>query len=439
MPLNFPSSPTTNQSYSLGSKTWIYNGYGWKLQQVTLANTEVSSFTATADGVTSTFDLQFSPIGGNSAVFVSIGGVVQSENDYVINSGNNSISFTSPPPASELIRVAGYKTVIPYAVDAANSIGAVVNANNFVGDGTTQSFALGYTPYTANNIFVSIGGIIQPDSAYSTNNQNSSISFNTPPGVGENIRVVGYSKVNPFIISYVTQNVSVSVFETTSNGTTSTFNVGFDPTPKEKLLVTIDGIVQPLNSYYVAQSNSAIILDETPLNGEVVRVVTFYTNVNTVAIQLVAANVTVKNFETTANGLVDSFDLGYRPTSNLTLIVSIDGVLQAPSTYSVNPSANSITFDATPAPNEYITVTTLSNAANVYVIDDGSITFNKLQSTVNNKIDLALNQANSGFNQANAGFGTANSAGIYANGAFVTANAAATTGKAIAMSIVFGG
>ena len=432
MPLNFPSSPTTNQSYTLGTKTWIYNGYGWKLQQVTLANTEVSSFTATADGVTSTFDLQFSPIGGNSAVFVSIGGVVQSENDYVINSGNNSISFTSPPPASELIRVAGYKTVIPYAVDAANSVGAVVNANNFVGDGTTQSFALGYTPYTANNIFVTIGGIVQPDSAYTTNNQNSSISFNTPPGLNENIRVVGYSKVNPFIINYATQNVTVSVFETTSNGTTNTFNVGFDPAPKEKLLVTIDGVVQPLTAYGVSSSNSGIILDEIPTSGELVRVVTFYTNVNTVAIQLVAANVTVKNFETTANGLVNSFDLGYAPTSNLALIVSIDGVLQAPSTYSVNPSANSITFNATPASNEYITVTTLSNAANVYVLDDGSITFNKLQSTVNNKIDLALNQAN-------AGFSTANSAGIYANGAFVTANAAATTGKAIAMSIVFGG
>mgnify|MGYP003648204818 CR=1 FL=1 len=439
MPLNFPSSPTANQSYSLGAKTWIYNGYGWKLQQVTLANTEVSSFTTTADGVTSTFDLQFSPIGGNSAVFVSIGGVVQSETDYVINSGNNSISFTSPPPASELIRVAGYKTVTPYAVDAANSVGAVVNANNFVGDGTTQSFALGYTPYTANNVFVTIGGIVQPDSAYTTNNQNSSISFNTPPGLNENIRVVGYSKVNPFIINYATQNVTVSVFETTSNGTTSIFNVGFDPTPKEKLLVTIDGVVQPLSAYGVAQSNSAIILDEVPISGEVIRVVTFYTNVNTVAIQLVAANVTVRNFETTANGLVDSFDLGYRPASNLALIVAIDGVLQAPSTYTVNPSANTITFDATPAPNEYISVTTLSNAANVYVLDDGTVTFNKLQSTVNNKIDLALNQANSGFIQANAGFGTANSAGIYANGAFITANAAATTGKAIAMSIVFGG
>ena len=94
MPLNFPSNPTANQSYSLGAKTWIYNGYGWKLQQVTLANTEVSSFTVTADGATSTFDLQFSPIGGNSAVFVSIGGIVQSENDYVINSSNKSFHYS---------------------------------------------------------------------------------------------------------------------------------------------------------------------------------------------------------------------------------------------------------------------------------------------------------------------------------------------------------
>ena len=418
MPLNFPSNPTTNQSYTLGTKTWIYNGYGWKLQQVTLANTEVSSFTTTADGTTSTFDLQFSPIGGNSAVFVSIGGIVQSENDYVINSGNNTISFTSPPPISEVVRVAGYKTVTPYAVDAANSVGAVVNANNFVGDGTTQSFNLGYTPYTANNIFVTIGGIVQPDSAYTTNNQNSSISFNTPPGLNENIRVVGYSKVNPFIINYATQNVAVSVFETTSNGTTNTFDVGFDPAPKEKLLVTIDGVVQPLSAYGVSSSNNGIILDEVPTNGELIRVVTFYTNVNTVAIQLVAANVTVRNFETTANGTTPSFDLGYRPTSNLALIVAIDGVLQSPTTYSVIPSSNTITFLTTPSNGEYISVTTLSNAANVYVLDDGTVTFNKLQSTVNSKIELALTQA---------------------NGAFTTANAAATTGKAIAMSIVFGG
>ena len=418
MALNFPNNPTANQSYTLGSKTWIYNGYGWKLKEIQLSNTEISSYSTVADGTTSTFDLTYSPISGNSAVFVSIGGIVQSESDYVINSGNSSISFVEPPPVGENIRVSGYKTVTPYYLDVANSIGAIVTANNFVGDGITQNYTLGYTPHTANNILVSIGGIIQPDTAYSTNNQNSSISFNTPPGLNENIRVVGYSKVNPFVIQYETQNVSVSVFETTSNGTTSTFNVGFDPTPKEKLLITIDGVVQPLSSYSVVQSNTAVIFHEMPTTGEFVRVVTFYTNVNTVAVQLVAANVTVKNFETTANGLFNSFDLGYPPSSNLTLTVAIDGVLQPPSTYTVSPTTNTITFLSTPANGEYISVITLSNAANVYIVDDNSITFSKLQSAVSGKI--------------NAAFDTANSASI-------TANAAATTGKAIAMSIVFGG
>ena len=183
------------------------------------------------------------------------------------------------------------------------------------------------------------------------------------------------------------------VFETTSNGTTNTFNVGFDPSPKEKLFVTIDGVVQPLTAYGVSSSNSGIILDEIPASGELVRVVTFYTNVNTVAIQLVAANVTVKNFETTANGLVNSFDLGYPPTSNTTLTVAVDGVLQPPSTYTVTTASNTITFLSTPANGEYISVVTLSNAANVYVLDDNSVEFSKLRSSVSGKINTSFDTA----------------------------------------------
>jgi hypothetical protein len=127
-------------------------------------------------------------------------------------------------------------------------------------------------------------------------------------------------------------------------------------------------------------------------------------------IQLQATNTTVSTFETTANGLVSTFNMGFMPVSNQALTVAIDGVLQAPSTYTINSQANTITFLTTPGNNEYISVVTIG-ATNVYVVNDGTITFDKLHPSTSAKI----------------------------NSAFDTANSAATTGKAIAMSIVFGG
>jgi hypothetical protein len=339
MPLDFPSNPTANQSYSYGNKTWIYNGYGWKQKQTT-SNVEISSILFTGDGIASTFDLGFSPI-ANNALIVTIGGIVQSELDYNINGVNNTISFFEPPPLSENVRVVGYKAVTPFYLDVANSIGAVVETFNGIGDGGTQTFNLGFNPYGANSIFVSVGGIIQPDNAYTVSNVANTITFGTAPLNDENIRVVGYSRVNPFITYYANQNVSVSVYETTANGNTATFPLGFNPQGKELLTVTIDGIVQPLSAY------------------------------------------------------------------------------------SVNTTANTITFDAPPSNNELVRAATFYTAANPYILSDGSVTAPKLSSDLISRINVS--------------FDTANSAAIYANGAFVTANAAATTGKAIAMSIVFGG
>ena len=442
--INFPSNPTANQSYTWGAKTWIFNGYGWKLQPIVTANSELSSFSTLADGATSTFSLGFTPI-SNAAIFVSIGGVVQNESDYVINASNNTISFTEPPPISENIRVVGYKTITPYYLDVANSIGAIVQAYNGLGDGVSQTFNLGFNPYGSNSVFVTVGGIVQPDNAYTVSNVANTITFGTAPQNNENIRVVGYSRVNPFITYYANQNVSVSVYETTANGNTSSFPLGFNPQGKEFLTVTIDGIVQPLTAYSVNTTANTITFDASPANGELVRVATFYTAVNTVAIQLLTTNTTVSTFETTANGLVSTFALGFTPVSNQALTVAIDGILQAPSTYTINSSANTITFDVAPVNNEYISVTTIG-ATNVYVVNDGSITYQKLGSSVTNILNYSTDTANAASNTANAAliyanapFAVANSAAIYANGAFVAANAAATTGKAIAMSIVFGG
>lgn len=32
MAINFPDSPNLNDTYSFDDKTWIWNGYGWKIQ-----------------------------------------------------------------------------------------------------------------------------------------------------------------------------------------------------------------------------------------------------------------------------------------------------------------------------------------------------------------------------------------------------------------------
>lgn len=41
--MNFPSSPTLNQTYSLGSKTWKWNGVAWDLQSVGLTSSMVTT------------------------------------------------------------------------------------------------------------------------------------------------------------------------------------------------------------------------------------------------------------------------------------------------------------------------------------------------------------------------------------------------------------
>ena len=388
MALDFPSNPTANQSYSYGNKTWIYNGYGWKQKQ-TSSNVEISSILLTGDGATSTFDLGFSPV-SNTALIVTIGGIVQSELDYNINGVNNTISFVEPPPVSENVRVVGYKTVTPYYLDVANSIGAMVETFNGVGDGATQTYNLGFNPYGSKSVFVSIGGIIQPEDAYTVSNVANTITFGTAPLNNENIRVVGYSRVNPFLTYYVNSNVSVSVYETTANGNTSTFTLGFNPQAREVLTVTIDGIVQPISAYTVNTTANTITFDSAPSNNELVRVSTFYT----------AANAFVIPDGTVSLVKVDS--------QVYNLIFNSSNV--------ANSTANTI--------NSSIQI--VQDAANLAIANVVSASTNVLSNT------WVLNTANAALLIANA-------ASLTANNASNTANAAATTGKAIAMSIVFGG
>lgn len=52
MPLTFPSSPTTNQTYTVGARTWTYNGTIWELSASAVGFSSVGENELTPDAVT---------------------------------------------------------------------------------------------------------------------------------------------------------------------------------------------------------------------------------------------------------------------------------------------------------------------------------------------------------------------------------------------------
>jgi hypothetical protein len=83
----------------------------------------------------------------------------------------------------------------------------------------------------------------------------------------------------------VTPSVTVNSFSGVGDGSNSTFGLGFNPPAASKaLMVTIDGVVQPENTYSTNTSNQTISFTTAPAASENVYVVSFYTAANLVEI-----------------------------------------------------------------------------------------------------------------------------------------------------------
>jgi hypothetical protein len=184
---------------------------GYAPSQLAVAPFAVKSFTG--DGSTTTFTLDQSVPGANEAnVEVFVENVQQNPIDaYTIGGAlNNSLIFSEAPASGAAIYVI-HKGEATYNLQP--STGSVTAAtldpvlrnftvDNFTGNGSTTSYTLTDTPYSANSILVTVDGIVQTASTNYTVS-GTTLSFgSSAPDTGSVITVVhmGFSSGNKAVM-----------------------------------------------------------------------------------------------------------------------------------------------------------------------------------------------------------------------------------------------
>ena len=180
----------------------------------------------TADGSTTTFTLNYT-VGSSSAILVSVSGVIQEpETAYNLSTGGTKIVFSAAPETGENIfviflgvafdagtllstgTITGLTELSALAADddllliydtsdallkkiqksnIATTLSYSLNAN-LTGDGSTTGFTIGTSGRTANDILVTVNGIVfHPSDDYTLS--GTTLTFTVAPSASAEIRV----------------------------------------------------------------------------------------------------------------------------------------------------------------------------------------------------------------------------------------------------------
>jgi hypothetical protein len=202
--LNFPSSPSLNDTYSVGYKTWIWNGYAWDLQ---LANTDPIFAQANAAFDKANTDVTSISVGSGTygnATFVPV---------LTIESNG---------------RISSVSTIAIEGGGGGGSGDSTVRANSevFVANGSTSTFTLSLTDIIgkANNSIVTVDGLTQiPGVQY--NVATNSITFSTTPTANSLIEVRLFEVVDACSVIEIREYVpGNSFFTAVSESSNSAFD-----------------------------------------------------------------------------------------------------------------------------------------------------------------------------------------------------------------------
>lgn len=198
----FPLSPTNGQVASVGGVTYTYDSdtSSWTRQRASSVFTIVMD-TFAGDGSTTSFYLSVTPA-GKEFVTVNIDGVSQLKSAFDLS--GNTLTFTGTPAAGAVIEI---KSIANTGLTVLSGL----VFDSFTGDGMQTVFTLNAAPTTKNYTIVTVGGIVQAKTNYSTT--SNQLTFTTPPPAGAPIEIttLGPAAINTTTAATVSKAIAMSM------------------------------------------------------------------------------------------------------------------------------------------------------------------------------------------------------------------------------------
>jgi len=211
--------------------------------------------TFTGDGSDTTFTLTTS-MSNENGLIVFIDGVYQADNVYSVS--GTTLTFATAPLNGRIIEVFQLEGGI---------VGTAPILATMTGDGSDTTLALGTTPSSENQCFVTIDGVMQHKSTYSVS--GSTLTFSTAPPNGTAVEAITLT------------NTSVATFQDSDGDTkiqmeesSDEDKIRFDTAGTERMIITDTGRVgignsSPSRPVHIEMAGDATLLDRTGSAGGV--------------------------------------------------------------------------------------------------------------------------------------------------------------------------
>jgi len=293
--------------------------------------------------------------------------VGSSPNNFISFSGNNTlrlITASGDHIDADLAQLGGGGGVSGTTADLTGS------SRVYTANGTATVFAASYVRQNPEDVFVTVDGLDQrPTTDFTLNGAN--VVFGTAPDAGSSVMVRTFNGL------LGTNTASFDLNSYTANGTATEFFSPSNEALLEDLLVTVNGVVQRPTTDYTLSAQT-VSFGTAPVNNSTVAVrsirsrvaqVTEQTNItyefaNNTSIDADVVDQNIKIATYTANGSVTLFAAN---TDSITLeksIVSVNGILQRPTT-DYTMSGNNVAFGNAPANNDIVSIREFNTAGQV--------------------------------------------------------------------------